>query len=706
MRASDLDAKIFDINTQGKYKKLIKRLCFGVEEGYIGNGSETELRNVLDEDESALRKIPYFGVKYLELFRSLKQELSISESEALLRHSQNDRQWEEILSIADSFEISHAWLPSKTIAALKKFSAKGVDVSIHGLLMLQRDDLTGHDGVGPTSVNHVWNLRQKFISELDAHIKGYLDINVFESQLVIPKEHDEIGISGIDEILIEDLDGYLDKLSETEALILCKRLGFTEKKCTLQDIGEQVGLTRERVRQIEKKVLDNFNLSKRLSSSSMERIILENLSLNIASGFPCLSECFDNEGDFLSFLGACANGLDIKYRLRPDLDKSILTEIFASNGFPLTKPELLEFLEPAVEADFSLDLVLEYLSDNGDIQLKSDLCFPGKLGKRDAIAGVLAKNRRGMPWKDVGRIINSSGVCAARFDPERIDSAAFNDSENVYLAGKGIYRHTRYLPIEKSKFEDLINIVKKMLDEYPRNVAHLMEIVECSETLKEVDYYGLRYIIKMFGADYGLFFNGKSQSDSVSLQRKFQNVNQKDVILERLRNSQSAMTKSEIAQLIKSKSLFHAALYIDEMTNDKKIIQVDRMLYTTPEQAFDNIDVGALSEFLWKRILSSTKPVHPSSLAALANSEFGYSYNWKFYNAFLKFWVDDLSLHRASHFFSKDPIVFQSFVDLLNKTVHPEVSVNQAMEIVDEHVCVERLVAERAFWNWRNAKEP
>ncbi|MGP9765007.1 sigma factor-like helix-turn-helix DNA-binding protein [Halomonas sp. AOP13-D3-9] len=705
MRASDLDAKIFEINTQGKYKKLIKRLSFGVKEGYVGNGSETELRSILDEDESVLRKIPYFGVKYLELFRSLKQELSSSESHGLLRHSQDERQWEEILSLADSFEISQAQLPLKTIAALKKFSARGFDVSIQGLLMLQRGDLTGQNGVGPASVNHVLNLRQNCISELDAHIKGDLDIDAFESRLVIPRDKGDMGLSEIDEILIEDLDSYLDKISEIEALVFCKRLGFTDKKCTLQEIGEEVDLTRERVRQIEKKIIDNFNLSKRISSSSMKIIILENLSLNIASGFPCLSECFDNESDFLSFLGTCANGLNIKDRLRPDLDKSILIDIFTSHGFPITKPELLEFLEPAIEADFSLDLVLEYLSDNGDIQLKSDLCFPGKLNKSDAIAGVLAKNKRGLPWKDAGRIINSSGVCAARFDPERIDSSAFNDSENVYLAGKGIYRHTKFLPIEKSNFECLIKIVKNKLEEYPRNVAHLMEVIEVSDALKEVDYYGLRYIIKMFGPDFGLFFNGKSQSDSISLQRKFQNVNQKDVILERLRSSQSAMTKSEIAQLIKSKSLFHAALYIDEMTYDKKIIQVDRMLYTTPEQAFDNIDVGALSEFLSKRILSSTKPVHPSSLAALANSEFGYSYNWKFYNAFLKFWTDDLSLHRASHFFSKDPITFQNFVDLLNKNVHSEVSLNTAIKIINEHVCVERLVAERAFWNWRNAKE-
>ena len=62
----------------------------------------------------------------------------------------------------------------------------------------------------------------------------------------------------------------MDLLDEREAIVLRLRFGLgDEEPCTLVTIGERLGLTRERVRQIEKSAL--ANLAKQLADSSTQR---------------------------------------------------------------------------------------------------------------------------------------------------------------------------------------------------------------------------------------------------------------------------------------------------------------------------------------------------------------------------------------------------------------------------------------------------
>ena len=64
------------------------------------------------------------------------------------------------------------------------------------------------------------------------------------------------------DVIDKDLKEYLNRvfeenLTEKEADVLRKRFGLNdgEKEMTLEDIGQEYGLTRERIRQIESKTL-------------------------------------------------------------------------------------------------------------------------------------------------------------------------------------------------------------------------------------------------------------------------------------------------------------------------------------------------------------------------------------------------------------------------------------------------------------------
>jgi len=56
-------------------------------------------------------------------------------------------------------------------------------------------------------------------------------------------------------LLREDLNSVLDFLSPREARVLRLRNGFDGKPCTLEEVGRRIGVTRERVRQIEAQAL-------------------------------------------------------------------------------------------------------------------------------------------------------------------------------------------------------------------------------------------------------------------------------------------------------------------------------------------------------------------------------------------------------------------------------------------------------------------
>ncbi|MCQ2398335.1 MAG: RNA polymerase sigma factor RpoD/SigA [Sphaerochaetaceae bacterium] len=63
----------------------------------------------------------------------------------------------------------------------------------------------------------------------------------------------------IEESLSESVDRLLGELSEKERDVIVRRFGLHDvEQMSLQEIGEIYGLTKERIRQIEKKVLDGF----------------------------------------------------------------------------------------------------------------------------------------------------------------------------------------------------------------------------------------------------------------------------------------------------------------------------------------------------------------------------------------------------------------------------------------------------------------
>ena len=78
-------------------------------------------------------------------------------------------------------------------------------------------------------------------------------LNLLENKNLIPYD-DQI----MRDSLNAKVDQMLENLSEREATILKMRFGFSGEVKTLEDIGQEIGLSRERVRQIEKRAKERL----------------------------------------------------------------------------------------------------------------------------------------------------------------------------------------------------------------------------------------------------------------------------------------------------------------------------------------------------------------------------------------------------------------------------------------------------------------
>ena len=68
---------------------------------------------------------------------------------------------------------------------------------------------------------------------------------------------DQAESSELKGILLKHLDSFTGSLNEKELEVFQKRL-FSDVPQTLQEIADQYGITRERIRQIESKVIDKM----------------------------------------------------------------------------------------------------------------------------------------------------------------------------------------------------------------------------------------------------------------------------------------------------------------------------------------------------------------------------------------------------------------------------------------------------------------
>ena len=146
-------------------------------------------------------------------------------------------------------------LPVKQAGKISNFNKKSQQMCQDMEREPTQSEVAKSLGYDDEEINSIMRAYRAHLS-LDTPLKNddhtpYLDL--LENQDLIPYD-DQI----MKKSLNEKVDQMLEDLSERKATILKTRFGFFGEVKTLEDIGQKIGLSRERVRQIEKRAKDRL----------------------------------------------------------------------------------------------------------------------------------------------------------------------------------------------------------------------------------------------------------------------------------------------------------------------------------------------------------------------------------------------------------------------------------------------------------------
>ena len=263
---------------------------------------------------------------------------------------------------------------------------------------------------------------------------------------------------------ITDILEVIEQKREQE--IITRRFGLFDRKETLEQIGELLGITRERVRQLEKAILIRLKMAaeeNRIPAiGDVERLVIRDLSENgriarvsdladrligkkatplqrahvgfIAELSASLMTITEND-NYHQGVGIAQDGTEKEVRAKVDE----IVKAIKKHGEPISIEELhsqLNHENPSqVRALASLSKQLAHLKDNWGL-LKWPTVNPKNI--RDKIYVILAESGKPMHFSDIAKSIKDSNFKRKDVTTQAIHNELIKDKRFV-LIGRGIY---------------------------------------------------------------------------------------------------------------------------------------------------------------------------------------------------------------------------------------------------------------------------
>lgn len=653
-----------------------------------------EYLNAGDEASELLMQVPNFGRKTeLDLRRVVHESMNTMTIGEVVKVSAIEHPITITLSPTQlETPIAKLAIPAKYQKLIKRISALADNiVTVQDIINLEPFSFADLPTVGKSYVKSLIEIQKQLPSLLDAQARKFASFN-------------SIKFDEIDNLLIEDIESYLWTLDEIKMDIALSRWGFNQQHETLEDVANRHNLTRERIRQVEKPI--NANLALHLTIPA--KILWENIRAKMTDDLtvllPNLAKCFATDKLFYAFIELCCQveAGSISQIIFTKIRTEVISSLFCSTPSPIA----LEIIINELMSNFGYDKAsaihgIKQLEERNRIEVTEQGIYPINLARAEAVAHVLASHPEGLPWKDIAKIVNAKGYSSTPMDDTR-STHGFNDSEYIYLCGKGTYRNLIFLDLENF---DIPAVMQHLIDYFIQKqitASHLHDYYyQTKGQRSEIEYFALRHLVREYGKDYGLYFEGKSNVDCVSLDPDSKRVTQSDVIVKVLGESNIAMTKQEIAERLRSKSIKHASFYLENLMEEGKVVRVDKMVYTTPENAFKNIDTKAVMKIIQEILKIKNIIVEADVFREYVNMELNLSYSKYIYVALINTQLNELGWYRHSTLFSKSPIPYKNLLDMCKQLCIPNLPYDENAKALQESVWLSDAVTASVIQQWR-----
>ena len=297
---------------------------------------------------------------------------------------------------------------------------------------------------------------------------------------------------------------------EREREIITRRFGLYDRRETLEQIGELLGITRERVRQLEKAILIRLKLAaedgKTETVAQLEKVFIRTLSeMGRAARVQDLADVIYSkptnaqERAHVAFIATLSPGLTVvdendnyhqavaiadygdEKKLKGRIDEIVKT--LKEAGEPQTVDQLfdkLSYENPAqVAALASISKLLAHLKDTWGLS-KWPTVNPKNI--RDKIYVILADNGKPMHFSEISKAIKGSVFKRKDVTTQAIHNELIKDKRFV-LIGRGIYALDNW-GYSKGTVSDIISQVLKDAKE-PLHRDEIVKRVLKSRQVKE-----------------------------------------------------------------------------------------------------------------------------------------------------------------------------------------------------------------------------
>lgn len=275
---------------------------------------------------------------------------------------------------------------------------------------------------------------------------------------------------------------------EREREIITRRFGLTDRRETLEQIGELLGITRERVRQLEKAILIRLKIAaeegKLPAVHSIERLLIRDLSEHgRVSRIQDIAKRLTEEGSkslvraHIAFIGELSPRLSVvnendnyyhaigmkefgdEKKIKAEVDTIVKT--IKKEGEPLTIEQLhdkLSYDHPdQVRALASVSKQLAHLKDHWGL-VKWPTVNPKNI--RDKIYVILAENGKPMHFSKIATAIKSSDFKRKDVTTQAIHNELIKDKRFI-LIGRGIYALESWGYSEGTVSDIIADVIKK-----------------------------------------------------------------------------------------------------------------------------------------------------------------------------------------------------------------------------------------------------
>lgn len=512
----------------------------------------------------------------------------------------------------------------------------------------------------------------------------------------------------IEQILIQDFEKLLMEVDARRRTIVLARWGFTVPAQKLEYLGRQFGVTRERVRQMEAKFNKSISRSLRIQPEALGALLTQHIEEDLSELFPELADLFTETRLFYRFLEVCS-GLPegqiqaVQHFERNGRDRKVLEEFWREMPSPVA-PELLiaELMNECGYSNSQAQHAIDRFIRLEMLVPTTGGFVPRNLTQKAAVAHALIPHPKGLPWVDIARVVNALRLSGKPLPEDRLNQSIVN-CESSYLCGRGSYRHLRYFPLSDGDAPGLLAMVRGRLVAHGQASANLPDLHRALAGECSCDYFELRHFVSAYGEEHGLYFDGTSSNDTVSLTPEGERVRIREVILKLLCESPRGLTLVEVASQLKTKSVPLARLYVGRLIDENKVVRVDEMIYTTPEKAFDQVDLNGIGQVMDAVIAEVSLPVEADVVRERANAELSLHYSKHLYMAIGRMSAERFGWYRKRTVFCRAPIPYKGLMDIVRAVCDPLASNEVNMDQLVRHIRVTPQTALLALARLRSA---